>query len=445
MTLPFVMPSIDTFFDSPKRVLAHYFYPFPLSIGNQPAPSDYYQMQYLTPGGEAGKWIKVGGYLRSRPLPIAPGTPSGYVLANRQLEVRLALARGITGFSFDVLSFADAISSTGNLQSLLTAAQNVDPRFWVVLMLDMSSLVGLTQAQAAQIISTYADPVKYPNIARLPDGRILFSAFNATVQPLPWWQGVIQMLDAADVDVAFIPLLLGEPSSNPLAAVSHGLGGWGTATPAAAAACPPCMMMPVLPQQFRPKSACFWEASNTATFRAGWLAAINGGAQFVQIVTWSDFSESGQIQPCTDASLNLSIGNGFYDLTAYYATWFATGSPPLITKDVGYWCYKRMSATAAHANQLAMFSPVGAAEESNIELLAFLSAPGTILINGARFLVPAGVTSLKSPMQPGFPQFNLQRDGSDVFEFKGPVQIYGPGGSPAGVTDVTYWSGSHSN
>ena len=34
MTLPFVMPSIDRFFNSSKRVVAHYFWPFPLSIDN---------------------------------------------------------------------------------------------------------------------------------------------------------------------------------------------------------------------------------------------------------------------------------------------------------------------------------------------------------------------------------------------------------------------------
>ena len=203
------------------------------------------------------------------------------------------------------------------------------------------------------------------------------------------------------------------------------------------------MMMPVLPQQFRPKDQCFWEASNSASFRTGWVAAINGGAQYVQIVTWSDFSESGQIQPCTDATLALNIGTGFYDMLAYYATWFATGSAPVITKDVLYWFYKRMSATAAHANQPSSFTPVGPAEESNIELVAFLTQAGNLLINGVGTSAPAGVSSYKQPMKPGFPQFNLQRDGSDVFEFKGPVQIFGPGGSPAGVTDVTYWSGSH--
>jgi hypothetical protein len=447
--LPFVMPSIDTLFASSKRVLAHYFYPFPLSIGNQPAATDYYETQYLTVGGESNKHAAYGGYLRQRPLPVTPGSATGFVLANRQAEVQMAIARGITGFSFDILSYADAISPTGNLASLLTAAQNVDPRFWVVPMLDMSSLTGLTQAQAAQIISTYADPVKYPNIARLPDGRILVSAFDATLQPLTWWQGVIQMLDAIDVDIAFIPVLLGGPASNPLAAVSHGLGGWGTATPAASSSAPPCMMMPVLTQQFRPKAACYWEAGNTGSFRAGWLAAINGGAQYVQIVTWSDFSESGQVQPYTDATLATNIGTGFYDLTAYYAAWFATGTAPQITKDVLYWTHRRMPSNAARGNIPGTTTPYDAftcvapgTPTDNIELLAFLTAPGNLVINGASVAAQAGITAFTQPLTPGFPQFRLQRDGSDVFEFKSPVQIYAGNAIPNGVLDMTYWSGS---
>jgi hypothetical protein len=254
-------------------------------------------------------------------------------------------------------------------------------------------------------------------------------------------------LDAIDIDVAFVPVLLGEPASDPYAAIAHGVGGWGTATPAAAASCPPSLMMPVLPQQFRPKDGIFWEAGNTGSFRAGWLAAINAPiCQIAQIVTWSDFSESGQVQPCTDATLNANIGTGFYDLTAYYATWFATGTQPAISKDVLYWSHRRMALSAAHPSQSLAFKIVAPdVETDNIELVAFLTAPGNLFINGVSMAAPAGISVFTQPIAPGFPQFRLQRDGSDVFEFKSPVQIYGAAGSPAGVTDMTYWSGSHSN
>lgn len=441
MKLPFNMPSASALFALNKRVLAHYFYPFPLSIDNKPAASDYYQTQYLTPNGENNTHLAYGGYLRSRPLPVQPtASGTGYLGANMQAEVGAAIARGITGFTFDILNLNDALSVAGHLQSLLAAAQAVDSRFWIVPMLDMSALPTLTVAQAVTLLAGLNSA---PNIARLPDGRMLVSAFDATLQPLSWWQTLIAQLNMQNVDIAFVPVLLGEPSTNSLAAVSHGYGGWGTATPAAAASCPASLMMPVLSQQFRPKDQIFWEASNTASFRAGWAAAIQGNAQFVQIVTWSDYSESGQVQPYTDATLNTTLGTGFYDLCAYYAAWFATGVQPQITQDVVYWCYRRMASTAAHGAQADAFTVVGPAEESSIELLAFLTSPGTLMINATTMNAPAGITSFKVPSVAGVPVFHLQRDGSDVFKFSGPVTIYGPTGAPNGILDLTYWCGSH--
>jgi hypothetical protein len=437
--LPFTMPSADVLFASAKRVFAHYFYPFPLSIDNKPAAVDYYQTQYLAPGGEGNIHLPYGGYLRARPL-ATPTVSAGFLAANMQAEVKMAIARGITGFTFDILNLTDAMSGTGKLATLLAAAQAVDPRFWIVPMLDMSAMTGLSITQAVALISSFTEP----SIARLPDGRILLSAFDAALQPLAWWQNVLSRLNAIDVDVAFVPVLLGAPATNPLAAVSHGYGGWGTATPNASSAGAPCLMMPVLAQQFRPKNQLFWEAQNTASFRAGWAAAIAAGAQYVQIVTWSDFSESGQVQPYTDVTLNPAIGSGFYDLTAYYATWFATGVQPPITRDVLYWCYRRMNSKVAHPSQADGFNVIGSPEMLDIELLAFLSAPGTLKINGSPLAAAAGITSFRVTATPGNPQFNLERDGSDVFEFKGPVTIYGPAGSPAGTLDLTYWCGSHS-
>lgn len=444
--LPFVMPAP---FASQKRVLAHYFYPFPLSIDNKASASDYYNDSYLAPAGESDTHLSYGGFLRRRPLPVPAGPMPypAYASANMHTEVQMAIARGITGFTVDVLNLLDALAPSGHLQLILAAAQAVDPRFWIVPMLDMSSMAALTQAQAVQLIASFAGA---PSLAKLPDGRIVFSAYDATVQPLPWWQGVMAALNAKGIYAAFVPVLLGEPSSNPLAAVSHGLGGWGTATPAAAASCPPSFMMPVMTQQFRPYAQVFWEASNFDAFVASWMAAINAPSvcEWVQIVTWSDFSESSQVEPCTDATLSTGVGSGFYDLTAYYATWFSTGVQPPITEDVLYWSYRPMPSTAAHANQADAFkvNPNGGGTEvNNIECLAFLTAPGTVLINGTPFMAAAGITSFKIPAVPGQPTMVLQRDGSDVFVGTCPVMIYGVAGSPTGTLDLTYASGSISN
>lgn len=448
MTLPFAMPPSDVIFASPKKVFAHYFYPFPLQIDNVAPAVDYFNRNYLVPGGESGKFSKQGGYLRQRPQAQPNPTQTGYQVLNLQTEVRMAIARGITGFAVDILNLADALAPTGHLQSLFVAAQSVDPRFVVAPMLDMSALTGLTPAQGASIIQAIQN---YPNVYRLWDGRLVIMAFNA-VQPLAWWQSLITILNTAGIDVAFWPLLLGGPSdAGILDPISYGVGAWGTAIPTSAIALQAAAavartfglryLLPVLPQQFRPKDGVFWESSNSVAFRDAWLAAIQGDVDAVQLVTWSDFSESGQIQPYTDASLAPNIGTGFYNMNGYYATWFLTGAQPKITQDVLYYFYRKMQSNAAHPNQENGVKVISSTEESNIELVGFLTAPGTLVINGQNMAAPQGISSFKVPTAPGFPSFALQRNGSNVFKGEGPVQIYGPEGSPAGTLDLTYWSG----
>jgi hypothetical protein len=460
MTLPFVMPSLDTFFASPRRVFAHYFYPFPLQINNVPAATDYYNGGYLNPTGEGGIHAAYGGWLRARPLPLPVNPAANYQQLNMQTEVAMAMDRGITGFCFDILSVNDVLPQTatapasGRLLALLAAAEAVDPRFSIIPMIDSSSLgSALTPAQGAAIIQAIATA---PNLYRLFDDRIVVAAFDASLQPLAWWQQMIALLNAEGINVAFWPVLLGAPgTAGDLDPVSYGVGAWGSALPTAAAALTTSVaaaaanglqyLLPILPQNFRPKTQTFQEAANSAAFRAAWMAAISSNAAAVQVVTWSDFSESGQIQPYTDASLALNIGTGYYDMNAYYATWYATGMPPAITREVLYWFYRKMASTVAHPNQTLNFTCPGETETSNIELVAFLMKPGTLSINGVPTQATAGITSFLQPSKPGNPTFALARNGSNVLAFNGPVEIYGPAGSPAGVLDLTYWSGSQAD
>ena len=149
------MPSANTLFNSTKRVFAHYFYPFPVSIDNAAPANDYYNSQYLNAGGESGKWQKQGGYLRQRPLPVAPSTSPNWQQLNMESEVRAAIARGITGFTFDSMSASDATDSSSALHLMLAAAQAVDSRFKIVVMPDLRTL-GATPSSVVQIITAAA-------------------------------------------------------------------------------------------------------------------------------------------------------------------------------------------------------------------------------------------------------------------------------------------------
>jgi hypothetical protein len=450
--LAFTMPAADELFGSSKKVFAHYFYPFPLSVGNKSASDDYYNHNYLNKNGESGKWSAYGGYLRQRPLPVGVGAGDKWQLSNMQREVRMAIARGITGFTFDVLS----ANGDAQLQMLLDAAQSVEPRFKILVMPDLAALKSNTDAVVGSIAAAAHSPAAY----RLGDGRLVVSAFNASGNSTDWWAGVIAQLKARGISIAFVPTFLGwKGQAGAFAPLSYGLSDWGTATAAASDAMKgdaeaahvqygKIFMMPVGPQQYRPKDSIYWEAGNSAAFRNAWRSSIDGGADWVQLVTWSDFSESSEIEPYTDATLRTDIGTGFYDLNAYFAAWFLTGSQPPITHDVLYYFYRREPTDAAAPAQSKPNKIVNSSPEDDIEMLAFLTSPGELKISidghASTLSAPAGMTSFKVHTAPGTPTFTLTRGGSEVISFPGAVQIFGQSGLPSGVVDMTYWSGSAS-
>jgi hypothetical protein len=454
--LPFAMPPLDTLFGSDRKVFAHYFYPFPLSIDNLASDVDYYNRNYLQPTGESDKWLANGGYLRQRPLPVGPSTSATWQLDNMEAEVRMAMAAGITGFTIDVLG-ADQLDAGSQLQNLYAAAAAVDSRFKIVVMPDISAL-GADQPLVQAIIASVAN---YPAAYRLADGRLVATAFDASLGSVAFWTTILGDLSDAGTNVAFVPTFLGwEGYAAPYAPICYGFADWGTAKPqssasseawpAAAHDAGESFMMPVDPQQYRPKDFSYWEAENSLAFRTAWTSAIDGGADWVQIVTWSDFSESSDIEPYTDATLAPDIGTGFYDLNAYYAAWYLTGAPPQITHDVLYYFYRREPTTAADPAQAqaTTLAVGGGTAQNDIELLGLLVAPGTleIAIGGQTFTqdAPAGLTSFTVASQPGTPQFSLVRDGGAVISFVGGIQVHGDGGLDAGTLDLTYWSGSAS-
>ena len=106
--LPITMPTRDVLFGSSKKVFAHYFYPYPLSIDNRSPAKDYYNTQFLNKEGESNKWSAQGGLLRQRPLPVNASSDPHWRQINMQHEVATAISRGITGFAFDVMAVDQA-------------------------------------------------------------------------------------------------------------------------------------------------------------------------------------------------------------------------------------------------------------------------------------------------------------------------------------------------
>jgi hypothetical protein len=82
-------------------------------------------------------------------------------------------------------------------------------------------------------------------------------------------------------------------------------------------------------------------------------------------------SSDGLPPPSSAATLSSSIGTGFYDVNAYYASWFITGKAPTIDHDVLYYFHRREPVSAAAPAQQAMTVVGRTPGQDNIELLAF--------------------------------------------------------------------------
>lgn len=450
--LPIRMPNVDALFSSRRKVFAHYFNRFPLSLDNKESSEDYYATEFLSPKGEHNKWLAQGGFLRSRPLPVPIGPANRYVVENLKKEVRLALSRGITGFTFDILSMGD-ITPGSFLPNMLEAASEVDPRFAIVLMPDMASFGPDVEA----VINIAKSLYNNQGLFRLPDKRLVIAPFLAEAVAPEAWESMKTELTKHHIKIAFLPTFLNPKYISRYRSVGDGFGTFGTPLPSQGAAIKAGIreshelgkgfMAGISGQGYRPKEYRFWESEGSLAYRNSWLGAIEGGADWVQLTTWNDFSESTQIIPYTDGS--GSVGTGYFNLTGFYAAWFLTGQRPTITHDVLYYFYRRHSTgvpapKAGEQSRSAHFWQPG---KDNVELVGFLKEPGILSISVGgkidRKSVGSGVQSFSVPLASGRPRFSLQRSGGTVISFEGTPEIVSE--APGGYADLTLWSGSASS
>ena len=207
-----------------------------------------------------------------------------------QHEVTTAIARGITGFAFDVMSVDQATNASSELHLMLAAAQAVDSRFKIMVMPDITAL-GNDFDGVLKIIQSVA---KSPSAYKLADGRLVVSAFAANLNSPYWWQSLLLRLKNAGINVAFVPTFLGWTQYADLyKSMAYGYADWGTATAHASSLLEDdpsiahgtfdkIFMMPVDSQQFRPKNFQYC-SRNSAAFRR--LEQCNSRQPTAQLVT----------------------------------------------------------------------------------------------------------------------------------------------------------------
>lgn len=430
--LPFTRVSPEVLRQSPKKVFGHYFTQFPLSIDNRNPKEDYYEKHYLDPAGEDGKHRSYGGFLRQRPLPREPRAEKDWFERNLEEEVRSAIAIGLDGFACDILQYEGY--HRDRVGMLLDAASRVDSDFKIMLMPDMEAAF---KSEPEKLVGCIRELARHPAVFRLDDGKAVVSPFNAQNQTAAWWKDWGSEMERGGMDIALVPLFQDwKRFAEDFKPISYGFSDWGwrhalghekwIKTAREAHEYVQIWMAPVAPQDMRPRSLSYWESANSENFRTMWENAIEGGADWAHLITWNDYSEHSVIAPSTGTQ------HAFYDLTAYYTAWFKTGKQPMITRDVLYY-FHRLQSTSARPDltrQTGTFEirPPGYSEAlDEIELLAFLTSPGTLQIEIAgqkhEMEAPAGISSFCVPLSTGRPEFGLLRGGKQAVSVRSAFAI----------------------
>ncbi|UBU17904.1 endo-1,3-alpha-glucanase family glycosylhydrolase [Nonomuraea gerenzanensis] len=427
--LPFALASTAALRASGKKVFAHYFTPYPVSLDNAAPENDYYARNYLKPEGESGKHAAYGGLLRDRPATRAPIT-GDYALADLKTEVKQAIAAGLDGFTVDILSVTSAHWT--RVQNLIKAAEAVDPGFKIVLMPDVNGLASVDSATLATAIAKLAAS---KSVYRLADNRLVVSPFKAEGRTAAWWADWMKTMETTHgIKVALVPCFVNFGSNrDAFAPISYGFSNWGSRSPAGNANLTTNIttahnlgkiwMQPVSIQDERPNQGIFDEAGNTENLRASWKGAIDGKADWVQLTTWNDYSENTQFAPSRNA------GWTYLDINAYYLTCYKLGCPK-VTNDAAYLTHRvhPVAATPSYAQTKLMKLRSGStAARDTVEVLSMLTAAAkvSVTISGTTqtYDAPAGVSAKTFPLKAGTASATVTRSSATVAKVTSPYSI----------------------
>lgn len=441
--LPIDLPSQATLKASNRKVFAHYFTPYPISLDNQAGSTDYYARNYLQPSGENGKFAAIGGLLRDRPLPRSPLT-GDWAMEDMKTEVRRASAAGLDGFTMDMLNVTSGPNWTRQ-KLLVQAAAAADPKFKIQLMPDMTIL-----RDPAALAVAVAELAKSPSVFRLADGRVVISPFKAEAQTAAWWSSWISRMSTTyGIKVAFVPTFLDfGANAAAFAPISYGFSNWGDRNPLHSAndalhaqkahAMGKIWMQPVSVQDTRPNGRKYDEAANTENFRTTWEAAIAGKADWVQVPTWNDYSENTHLAP------SAKTGWSNLDLASYYIAKFKSGASPAIVRDTVY-LSSRLQPFAAKptgGQTSLMVLRGGTPARDTVEVLSFLTAPATVTASIAgkvtTYTAPAGMSAKVFPLGIGANSVSVARNGVVTAKTASKLPIR----SSLPVQDLNYYASS---
>jgi len=423
---PFERADPTALANSERKVFCHYFTPFPLSFDNTALDDDYYRRQYLERAGEGGKFAHVGGYLRERPLGAGMLPGAHWQATNAVIDVLRAQRIGADGFGVDLQQLASG-RYWDNATALFGAALASGTGFRILIEPDADILKSV---QPDELVRSLVALGRHPAAYRLPDGRLLLAPFAPEERPVSFWQATLDGLRRANMPAAFLPVfnnLLAHAQA--FAPICYGMSEWGNRDPESVDADTAVdiwrkmkgdaavWMEAITPQDDQPKTSIFWECANTELFRHCWMKAIREKAHFAHVITWNDYSEATEIEPSSGTQFV------FYDLSAYYISWFKLGKAPRILRDTIYYTHRREIFTTGHPpvpGDKPLRQLGRGVLRNDVEMVALLTRPATLVIRQGDAIqhleADAGLSVLKAPARLGQPEFQIIRDGKPVVE-----------------------------
>ncbi|WP_273949885.1 endo-1,3-alpha-glucanase family glycosylhydrolase [Curvibacter cyanobacteriorum] len=434
-----------------KKIYAHYFPPYPLSVDNREYRYDWYTEQRFIGGDEKKNHKRPDGVIEDRPLPIEIRDGSSWKVDNLAAEIALARSFGIDGFVVDIMGDDEIFH--GFFKDLLEAVDRNNLGFEIVLMPDMESKWSLDRKRIANLVCRYAN---HAAITRV-NGRIVLSPYNAESSPMKkdidgylidddWWRSLIlkDIPDLCRERVFFLPLFQGlSKYFSRYEDFSDGFADWGMRDPAGVDYLLASYLeiskkypdkvpfFPVSPQDSRPKDKIYWEAGGGQLFLSSFAAADQISNSWIHLITWNDYGENTQIAP--------SCKTG-YAFLSYLKAWkLKTSSDELIyfhrpnfvsdyDEKTGW---RKMVLSSTASNAIGVFL--------NVEEKSTL----VVEINTSRYYFSStpGGNYFSIPMQTGNPNFKVFRDTGPVISLASSCRI----GREGFDRDYGYCAGSSLN
>lgn len=399
----------------PKRtVMAHWHF-FPISIDNEPFQQDYYTLGYMRTDGEGGKHAAYGGLIRDRPIPRAPIQSSNWRLLDALSDIHFAQDAGLTAFQFNIcsLSSRDGYISAFNLY--ISAAEQLNSGFSITPCIDCTCLPRDTDLESLVAFLTRA--LRRKGALKAKEERPVLSAFAAENWPSEQWKALLDSLGQQGVNVYFAPMFVDPTKAAHDTLARADMIGWWCGDHLGGITAlkrfytqiremKKDVLATVWPQDCRYKDGWYAESRNSEVFRQGWSAAIEANAEYVNVLTWNDYSESSHLRP------SLYTQYAFADLNRLFSDRFLRRDKADYSENLFY--FHRIDTI--HSDQ-SLSCRLGS-PTNEVELLACLEQPGELRIDieGTQVAhdVASGMFSLRIPAMPGRPRFGLRRKGRDV-------------------------------